>query len=124
MSHDLTLVNCCSPFCFCTKTVQLECPLQVQAWANDMEVLGCPDVRTLLSALLAGSDREASQYSQCQRSCRSCRTVKYSFTIRLRGSTPDFLLGFTPLAFASPGANHKAVVHEGFCTEFSFSVVV
>ena len=36
--------------------------------------------------------------SRCQRSCRSCRKVSQCSTNRLRGSTPDFLSGFTPLA--------------------------
>ena len=34
--------------------------------------------------------------------CRSCRKVTNMPCNRLRGSTPDLLLGFTPLAFFSP----------------------
>ena len=81
---------------------------QVQAWAGSMEILECPVTRTPLSALLAGSDGKASQYGRCQCSSRSCRKVLQCLTIHLRGSTPDFLSGFTPIAFDQPRQNCKA----------------
>ena len=37
-------------------SAKLEWPLQVQAWAEDMEILVCPVARIPLSALLVGSD--------------------------------------------------------------------
>ena len=87
---------------------------QVQAWASAMEILECPVTRIPLSTLLAGSDGKASRYGRYQCSCRSCRKVLQCLTIRLRGSIPDFLSGFTPLAFDQPRPTCKAA-GDSFC---------
>ena len=98
--------NCCSPCSAYACAAKMEY-LSMHAWAVDMEILECPVARIPLSALLAGSNGSASQYSWCQRGCRSCRMMPHFSIIRLRGSTPDFCQVYS-LAFPPPGGARKA----------------
>jgi hypothetical protein len=94
--------------CAYAGTAKLEWPLQVQALGRwYMEILECPAARIPFSMLLARSNGKASWYSQWQRSCSSCRKVLRGWTNRLQGSTPDFLLGLTPLALDSPKSSKR-----------------
>ena len=68
-----------------------------------MEDLGCPVVRTPLSNLADGIQRKGQADTvgaslAAGVAGRFCSTG----TSRLRDSTPDFLSGFTPLAFVIP----------------------
>ena len=101
--------RCLSLASLCLERRWLHQAFQVQAWAGRMEILECPVTRTTrLDVLLAGSDGKASRYGRCQCSCRSCQKVLQCLTIHLRGSTPDFLSGYTPLAFDQPRPTCKA----------------
>ena len=71
-------------------------------------VLSEEELRSVNLTLLSGTI--CTQWQDCVETtgdgdgCRSCRRVTSMPANRLRGPTPDFLSGFTPIAFASPEA--------------------
>ena len=65
-----------------------------------MEILVCPVTRIPLSALLVGSDGKDEPILSVPAQLQELPEV----------FSPDVLSGFTPIAFASPKSNHKAVV--------------
>ena len=112
----IDLYPLCSIFCGCEDQFESGSPYhtwnmwwwsilsRVQAWADYMENLGCPCIRIHLSALLVCSKGKETEYIWYQFHCRNCRRCVIWSQICLKGFTPDFLSGFTPLAFASPKA--------------------
>ena len=97
---SLSLVSTHSSCCADVLETELECPLQdaAVAWAGFMDVLGCPDIKTLSIGLAElGPTERVSQYGRGQLSCRRCRRVSQSSHQSPVGSPLlVFSLGFLP----------------------------
>ena len=84
------------------------CSSVLRSLGGLVENLGCPNGKFTLSATLMKSKGKDCAFTVWHRSgCRSCREIAIPSINRLRDSSPDFLLGFTPLAFASPKATTR-----------------
>ena len=74
-------------------------------WARCMEVLGCPSDKTIHLASLVGTKGVQSTTlgtSLTAGAAGRCQELTPLQIFCLGGSTPDFLTGFTPIAFVSP----------------------
>ena len=72
-----------------------------------MEILVCPVARIPLSALLVGSDGKDEPIRSVPAQLQELPEGFTLFHQPPRGSTPDFLSGFTPIAFTSPKATTR-----------------
>ena len=94
--------------------MKLECPLQMTGLGRVYGSSGLPNSQeSPLGSFWCGPMERIDQVLIGIREAAGVAGSILVDTIHLRGSTPDFLLGFTPLAFSSPKPTGSRVFLSG-----------